>query len=231
MRFDRRFTTRAFWAFHEVYRPADHPVVRAWSEQVVRATLAAVSLPDDAVILDVGSGNGAFAMAWSKRRKVVALDYSRSLIEANPMTMRVEGSVFALPFADRTFDLVFTGATLHHVGDVIAALRELRRVSRSVVVALEPNRNNPAMYAFGTLVAEERGTLRFSPSWLRQQAASAGLCVRSCVAMGWIPPNKVPSWSLALLGRLPVRYPLGLHLLLVADRDQYNDRSCRSRTK
>ena len=212
--------TRAFWQRHDLYRPSDHPVVVAWSEQVVRATLASASVPDDAVVLDVGSGNGSFARAWAKRRKVVALDYSRSLISANPMALRIEGSVFALPFADRAFDVVFAGAMLHHVGDVEAALRELRRVSRGLVVAMEPNRNNPAMYAFGALVPEERGTLRFSSRWLREQAESVGLGVRSCRALGWIPPNKVPTWSLALLARLPLFYPLGLHLLLIAHRDR-----------
>ena len=219
MRLDRRFTTRAFWIGHDLYRPADHPVVATWSEQVVRATLARTLVADDAVVLDVGSGNGAYALAWSKKRKVVALDYSHHLITENPMAMRVEGTIFALPFADKTFDLVFSGAMLHHVGDVGAALREMRRVSRSMVVALEPNRNNPAMAAFGAIVPEERGTLRFSSAWLRRQASEAGLKVRSCTALGWIPPNKIPTWSLPLFRRLPVCYPLGLHMLLIADRD------------
>lgn len=219
MRLDPRYTARAFWVEHVLYRPANHPVMAAWAEQSVRETVDRTGLPDGALVLDVGSGNGSYALAWSKRHKVVALDYSHSLMCANPMSLRVEGTVFALPFADETFDLVFSGAMLHHVDDVVAALRELRRVSRGIVAAIEPNRNNPAMAAFGAIVPEERGTLRFSASWLSRQARDAGLWVRSCTALGWIPPNKIPAWSLPLFRRLPVRYPLGLHLLLIADRN------------
>lgn len=219
MRLDPRYTARAFWIGHDLYRPPHHPVVATWAEQAISAAIAASGVADGARVLDVGSGNGAYALPWSKRHTVVALDYSRSLISDNPMRLRVEGTVFALPFADRTFDVVFTGAVLHHVSEVVSALRELRRVSRGTVVLIEPNRNNPVMWAFGAIVPEERGTLRFSASWLWRQAEIAGLRVRSCEALGWIPPNKIPTWSLPLFRRLPVRYPLGLHLLLIADRD------------
>jgi len=219
VRLHPRYTTRSFWIGHDLYRPADHQVVATWARQAVGAAIAASGVPDGALVLDAGSGNGAYGLAWAQRHRVVALDYSRSLITDNPLGRRVEGTIFALPFADRTFDLVFAGAVLHHVGDVVAALRELRRVSRGVVALVEPNRDNPAMFVFGAVVPEERGTLRFSAGWLRRQVATAGLRVRHCEPIGWIPPNKIPAWSLPLFRRLPVRYPLGLHLLLIADRD------------
>lgn len=218
MRLDPRYTARAFWVGHDLYRPADHPVVATWATQAVREAIAAASVPEGALVLDAGSGNGAYGLAWSRRHRVVALDYSRSLISGNPLSMRVEGTIFRLPFADETFDLVFVGAVLHHVDDVVAALRELRRVSRGLVALVEPNRNNPAMAVFGAVVPEERGTLRFSAGWLCEQVRAAGMRVRSCTPLGWIPPNKIPAWSLPLFRRLPVRYPLGLHLLLIADR-------------
>lgn len=219
MRLDPRYTARGFWVGHDLYRPADHPVVATWAGQAVGEAIAASGVPDGALVLDAGSGNGAYGLAWSKRQRVVALDYSRSLITDNPLAMRVEGTIFQLPFADGTFDLVFAGAVLHHVGDVVAALRELRRVSRGVVALVEPNRDNPAMFVFGAVVPEERGTLRFSAGWLGRQVRAAGMQVRSCAALGWIPPNKIPAWWLPLFRRLPVRYPLGLHLLLIADRE------------
>ncbi len=187
--------------------------------QAVREAIAAAEVRDGALVLDAGSGNGAFGLAWSERHRVVALDYSHSLLTDNPLPLRVEGTIFQLPFADGTFDLAFVGAMLHHVDDVLAALRELRRVSRGLVALVEPNRNNPAMFVFGAVVPEERGTLRFSARWLSEQVASAGMTVRSCVPIGWIPPNKIPAWSLPLFGRLPVRFPLGLHLLLIAQKD------------
>lgn len=219
MRLDPRYTARVFWREHDLYRPADHPVVATWARQAVREAIAAAGVGDGSLVLDAGSGNGAYALAWSAGYRVVALDYSHRLLSDNPIAHRVEGTIFELPFADGTFDLAFVGAMLHHVDDVVAALKELRRVSKGVVALVEPNRNNPAMFVFGAFVPEERGTLRFSASWLSKQVAHAGMTVRSCAPIGWIPPNKIPAWSLPLFGRLPVRFPLGLHLLLIADKE------------
>ncbi len=211
-----RYMTREFWTRHDPYRPATHPAVRALARQVVVATEERTRLAPGSLVLDVGSGNGAFALAWAKRHRTVALDLSRRLLLANPARWRVEGDVFRLPFVDRSFDLVFCGALLHHVPDVTAALREMRRVSRMHVAAMEPNRNNPAMALFGLLVPEERGLLPFTAAWLAAKARSVGLSVRLCAPFGWIAPNKLPALLVPVVERLPPWHPLSLHIVLVA---------------
>lgn len=51
----------------------------------------------------------------------------------------LQGTVFDLPFKDRSFDLVFTAGVLIHVpaADLPAALKELHRVSRRYLLAIE----------------------------------------------------------------------------------------------
>jgi pseudaminic acid biosynthesis-associated methylase len=51
----------------------------------------------------------------------------------------LNGDAFALPFKDRTFDLVFTAGVLIHIAlaRLPAALAEIHRVSRRYIVALE----------------------------------------------------------------------------------------------
>lgn len=57
------------------------------------------------------------------------------------------GDVFALPFADATFDLVTCQTVLIHVADVPGALREMMRVLRpgGCLLAAEPNNLSNAM--------------------------------------------------------------------------------------
>jgi ubiquinone/menaquinone biosynthesis C-methylase UbiE len=157
-------------------------------------------------------------LGWAEKHDVVALDYSHSLLLENPVSARVEASVYELPFPDESFDLVFSGAMLHHITDVSRALREMRRVSRKYVAAIEPNRNNPAMAVFGLINREERGLLPFTAKWLRHQATTASLSVQICKPFGWILPNKLPEFLVPIVDRLPREHPLSFDLLLVAEK-------------
>lgn len=58
---------------------------------------------------------------------------------ASPKIATLRGDVFDLPFKDGRFDLVFTAGVLIHValGDLPRALREICRVSRRHVLAIE----------------------------------------------------------------------------------------------
>jgi ubiquinone/menaquinone biosynthesis C-methylase UbiE len=97
-------------------------------------------------ILDVPCGAGRLSpeLVPHGRGKIFECDYSPTMLErcrANakgyePVLSRV--NALALPFRDRSFDLVFSARLSHHIGleqDRERWLRELCRVSRRYVVA------------------------------------------------------------------------------------------------
>lgn len=91
-------------------------------------------------VLDLGSGAGhvSFSIAaWAKR--IVAYDLSDSMLNTvettagqrglSNITIR-QGAAERLPFADCSFDFVFSRYSAHHWADPSAALREVYRVLR-----------------------------------------------------------------------------------------------------
>ena len=108
-----------------------------WSEEVAQLVAVVQALPA-ARVLDVACGTGF--LTRHLRGDVVALDQSPRMIEIAaarlPHARVLEGDVAPLPFADRSFDRVFTSHFLHHLSPDrrIAFLAEARRVGRELVV-------------------------------------------------------------------------------------------------
>ncbi len=87
--------------------------------------------------LDAGCGSGRHAIALAERfDQVVAIDISEPLIEIarerrSPQNVRYQVTDL-MNFADPDgFDLVFSSTTLHHLPDLDAAVRHLRRLVRA----------------------------------------------------------------------------------------------------
>jgi ubiquinone/menaquinone biosynthesis C-methylase UbiE len=111
------------------------------------AAYAASSFVPGATVLDVGCGPGTITLDIARRvapGRVVGLDPSAEVIDQarrdSDGTDNVEfttGDVYALDFADASFDVVHAHQVLQHVPDPVGALREMRRVCRpdGVVVA------------------------------------------------------------------------------------------------
>jgi ubiquinone/menaquinone biosynthesis C-methylase UbiE len=93
-------------------------------------------------VLDVGCGPGTISIDLAGRvapAEVVALDAAADVVaaaqaaaaDAGATNLTVEvGDVYALRFADHSFDVVHAHQVLQHVGEPVAALREMRRVCR-----------------------------------------------------------------------------------------------------
>ena len=102
--------------------------------------VAAATLPDGALVLDVGTGPGRVPRLIAERcpRLVVeGIDLSEEMIEqarasagaAAPGRLSYSvADVTHLPHADGSIDLVVSSLSLHHWGDVPAGLSEIRRV-------------------------------------------------------------------------------------------------------
>lgn len=90
---------------------------------------------EDMTVVDVGAGTGQFAAAFSEwfAVSVVAVEPSaamRARILRTPSIRAVEGSASALPLPDDSGDAAWLSLVLHHIPDLDAAARELRRVLR-----------------------------------------------------------------------------------------------------
>jgi SAM-dependent methyltransferase len=110
-------------------------------------------------LLDVGTGTGTVAaLARARGARVTAVDAEPSMLEL--ASRRVPGAEFReatlprLPFDDGAFDVAVANFVINHVGDPVAAVRELRRVVRPggrVAVTIWPYPVPPAQRLWTTI--------------------------------------------------------------------------------
>jgi SAM-dependent methyltransferase len=118
-------------------------------EKVARAMADHYKLKAGDKILDVGCGKGYLLYDFTKvvpGIDVTGLDISPYAIAnaKEEIKDRIKlGNATALPFPDKSFDLVFSLTTLHnlHNYDLDKALREVERVGRNKYICVESYRN------------------------------------------------------------------------------------------
>ncbi len=105
----------------------------------------ASSVPHDS-ILDVGCGEGRTTAVLSQALSssvVVGCDLEVSAVSEGPRNVSeghfLAASVYDLPFADDSFDLVVATEVFEHLDTPTKALEELRRVARSSCLITVPN--------------------------------------------------------------------------------------------
>ncbi|MEU6676381.1 MerR family transcriptional regulator [Streptomyces sp. NPDC046925] len=91
------------------------------------------ALGDARTVLNVGAGTGSYEPA---DRHVTAVEPSVVMRGQRPAGSApcVAAGAEILPFDDGSFDVAMAVSTVHHWGDPLAGLREMRRVARRVVV-------------------------------------------------------------------------------------------------
>jgi ubiquinone/menaquinone biosynthesis C-methylase UbiE len=93
-------------------------------------------------VLDVGTGSGIFAEGFAKKITAVAgIDANPEMVKASkelvPQASFQQATAESIPYADKSFDLVFLGLVLHETDDPQKALLESRRCAKHSVVILE----------------------------------------------------------------------------------------------
>lgn len=139
----------------------------------VQAVLRALDgVTGDVLMLDVATGMGDIppaVVAAAARRlpglriTTLGVDRSSTLLGdvRNRGGLAVAADAFALPFPDRSLDVVLCSQFLHHVPDAeaVALIRELQRVARRGVVLSDLRRSRVAVMAFRAATV----LLRFHP--------------------------------------------------------------------
>lgn len=157
-------------------------------------------------ILEVGAGTGLHARWLLEHTRVIytGIDLSREMLEqarrrlvgvGDRATLAI-GDAQRLPYSDDSFDAGFCTATLHHLGDPAAGIRELVRVVRpgGRVAAIEPNWKYPSVLVYTAITPAERNTFRISPARLEAWARAAGLENVAVRRLLYTPPSP-RSWE------------------------------------
>lgn len=121
-------------------------------EYIYKRTIDQVS---GGLALDVGCGTGNHSVNLSKKGfRAVAIELSfNGVLAAKANAERekakvhfVVGDVENMPFKDRSFDVLFCGLLLHHFPDLTSLSKELARVGKSYLFALETNALEPVTF-------------------------------------------------------------------------------------
>src|SRR6478672_84355 len=165
-------TWRRYWSGNLAGRS---PLARAWLRLVgggsgsrLAARLIAEAGADRGRVLDAGCGTGLVALGLAQRGATLtlldvspeALALGRQFFDSAKVPAEfVEGSVFSLPFPDRSFSAVVNTGLLEHFNDENrrAALAEMLRVADELVVTVNPNAAAP-LYRKLKAAAERRGS-------------------------------------------------------------------------
>jgi ubiquinone/menaquinone biosynthesis C-methylase UbiE len=155
----------AAWVFRQFRKPSGWLGRRVvWAMNLSHATMAdwglqQVRVPKNAAILDVGCGGGRTVRrlaALASEGNVIGLDYSAASVAVSRDTKAKEidagrvqiarGSVEALPFPDRTFDIITAVETHYYWPDLPANVREILRLLKpggSFALIAETYRGGP----------------------------------------------------------------------------------------
>lgn len=150
-------------------------------------------------ILDIGCGTGTFAVAIKRRLPTVdvvgldpdpkALDRCHRKARAAGVSIRFDqGFASALPYADASFDRVFSSLMFHHLPQdaKVATLCEVRRVLKPGgslhlldIVQSGRHSHNPLPRWFHSSPAMQSNTLESILNWMREAGLREPLTVGS----------------------------------------------------
>jgi len=176
---------------------------REYEDLAERIALARLLPPQGRRIIDVGAGFGRLADLYGGYRQVVLLDYSRSMLReararlGDERFVYLAADLYDIPLADALFDTAVTVRVLHHLEDVPAALREIRRLLRpgGVYVLEYANKRHlkailryllrlqkwnpfsPQPYSFAPLHFD------FHPRWMEATLQEAGFAIEKTLAV------------------------------------------------
>jgi len=182
----------------DAYTHGYHPSVLGHHGRRTAESCAGFLLPHlhrGQTMLDVGCGPGSITMGFASHVghvtgvdvSEVALATARANAAGKENVSFEQASVYSLPYADHTFDIVFAHQVLQHIADPVSALQEMLRVARpgGLVAVREAigstyqsatSRDSFSQWrALYAAIARHNGAEPdaglFLPSWMRQAGA------------------------------------------------------------
>lgn len=200
------------------YRNPQDDVVKAYVSPKLRFIYDHISLAANASILDVGCGNGTFTHYFGEKYKnTYCMDASMFQLRDNSCKKRICGDAYNLPFADSSFDIVFSANLLHHLDEPLRGMEEMKRVSRKFLVFVEPNIYYPPMLIFSLLVKAERGTLNSCMKRWKNMAKNLNLKIIGSSITGMITQQNTPSFLVPLLKYFDKNFIFGAYCVIVCE--------------
>jgi len=118
-------------------------------------------------VLDLGCGTGSHSIRLARRGcDLIALDLTIEGVKGARERLRKEnlkgrfvvGDAEHLPFRDQSVEVAWTFLLLHHFPKLDVLLKELARITRKRVLALEPNAQNALTWLFNNVINRFVGT-------------------------------------------------------------------------
>jgi ubiquinone/menaquinone biosynthesis C-methylase UbiE len=107
---------------------------RAYEDAVERVAIQRLLPPKGERIAEFGAGFGRLGDLYTGYDQIILLDYSRSLLEEamqkwgdDPRFLFVAADIYRLPFAAGVLSAATMIRVIHHIADVPAALRQIRK--------------------------------------------------------------------------------------------------------
>lgn len=122
--------------------------MRIWRMRILSEHLAAL-IPKDAVVLDVGCGDGQLSFLISRKRPDLHFKGVDVLVRDQTYIPVEEFAGQVIPYDDASFDVIMFADVLHHTEDPMILLSEAVRVVRSAIVVKD--HTNDGIFAEATL--------------------------------------------------------------------------------
>jgi SAM-dependent methyltransferase len=207
---------------------------RDYEDRVERIALRRL-LPDKGKrLLEIGAGFGRLTGEYHGFDQVVLVDYSLSQLRyaqehlgTSGRYIYVAADAYSLPFRSGSFDGATIIRVIHHIADVPAVMKQVRRVLTSggvFILEYANKRNVKAMYRFATgkqkwnphdpePVEFVELNFDFHPDYMRQELRTAGFATKRSIPVSFFRigalKNMLPTGLLA--GMDGVLQLTGLH--------------------
>ncbi len=164
-------------------------------------------------LVDIGAGFGRLADLYEGYDEVVLLDYSKSMLREAQARLShdfiyVAADLYHLPLADGHFDTAVTVRVLHHVQDIPAALKGIRRVMQpggTYILEYANKRHLKAILRY--LLGRQDGNpfspeplefvelnYDFHPSYMEAHLQEAGFAIERQLAVSYLRLPLLKRW-------------------------------------